>query len=122
MVRALSSISLQGGNLKIMHTYIVDMFVFGMSEGFASESGLHRILVVLTTERKMPTVRQSDGNVVVQEKRPQRHDPHRSKPRNKNCGVLQKVKAQAALYMGVLESTSSVCQVQSPRRGRDEVP
>jgi hypothetical protein len=58
---------------------------------------------MLTTERKMPTVRQSDGNVVVKEKRPQRHDPRRSKPRNNNCGVLQKVKAQAALYLGVLE-------------------
>ena len=86
-----------------MHTYIVDMFVFGRSEGFAGESGLHQILVVLTTERKRPTVRQSDGNVVVEEKRPQRHDPRRSKPRNKNCGVLQKVKSQAALYLGVLE-------------------
>jgi hypothetical protein len=60
----------QGGNLK-MHTYIVDMFVFGVSEGFAYEGGFHQILVVLTAERKMPTVRQSDGNVVVKEKRSQ---------------------------------------------------
>ena len=92
-----------------MHTYIVEMFVFGRSEGFAGESRLHQILVMLTierkmtTERKVPTVRQGDGNVVVKEKRPQRHDPRRSKPRNKNCGVLQKVKSQAALYLGVLE-------------------
>jgi hypothetical protein len=47
--------------------YIVDKFVFGRSEGFASESGLNQLLVMLTTERKMPTVRQSDGNVVVKE-------------------------------------------------------
>ena len=59
----------QGGNLQ-MHTYIVDMFVLGRSEGFVGESGLHQVLVVLTTERKVPTVRQGDGNVVVKEKRP----------------------------------------------------
>jgi hypothetical protein len=92
----------QGGNLE-MHTYIVDMFIFGRSEGFAGESGLHQILVVLATEREMPTVRQSDGDVVVEEKRAQRHDPGRSKPRDENCGILQKAKAQATLYLGVLE-------------------
>jgi hypothetical protein len=92
----------QGGNLK-MHKDTVDMFIFGGSEGFACEGGLHQILVVLTTERKMPAVRQSDSNVVVEEKRSQRHDPSRSKPRNKNCRVLQKVKAQATFHLGVLE-------------------
>jgi hypothetical protein len=60
----------QGGNLK-MHTDTVDMFVFGVSEGWVCESGLHQILVVLATEGETPTVRQSDSSVVVEEKRSQ---------------------------------------------------
>ena len=73
----------QGGNLE-MHTYTVDMFVFGGVEGCSCEGGLHQILAVLATEREMPTVRQSDSNVVIEEERAQRHDPGRSKPRDKN--------------------------------------
>jgi hypothetical protein len=88
----------QGGNLE-MHTYTVDMFVFGGGEGWSYEDGLHQILVVLATEREMPTVRQSDSNVVVEEKRAQRHDPGRSKPRDENFGILQKMKAQATLHL-----------------------
>ena len=61
------------------------------------------ITVVLAAEGEMPTVRQSDSNVVVEEKRAQRHDPSRSEPRNKNCRILQKMKAQSTLHLGVLE-------------------
>ena len=92
----------QGGNLK-MHTDTVDMFVFGVSKGWVCEGVLRQILVVLAAEGEMPTVRQSDSNVVVEEKRSQRHDPSRSKPGNKNCVILQKVKAQATFHLGVLE-------------------
>jgi hypothetical protein len=61
----------QGGNLK-MHMDTVDMFVFGVTEGWVcEEGGLHQILVVLAAEGKMPTVHQSDSNVVVEEKRSQ---------------------------------------------------
>ena len=42
-------------------------------------------------ERHMPAVRQSDGNVVIVEKLTQRHDPSRSKPRDENGGILQKM-------------------------------
>jgi hypothetical protein len=86
-----------------MHTDIVDMFVFGVSEGWVCEGGLHQMLVVLAAEREMPTVCQSDSNVVVKEKRSQRHDPSRSKPRDKNFGILQKMKLQATFHLGVLE-------------------
>jgi hypothetical protein len=87
-----------------MHTDTVDhMFVFGVGEGWVCEGGLHQILVVLVAEGEMSTVRQSDSNVVAEEKRSQRHDPNRSKPRNKTCGILQKVKAQATFHLGVLE-------------------
>ena len=58
---------------------------------------------MLAAEREMPTVYQSDSNVVVEEKRSQRHDPSRSKPRDKNFGILQKMKAQATFHLGVLE-------------------
>ena len=48
------------------------MFVFGVTEGWVcEEGGLHQILVVLAAEGKMPTVHQSDSNVVVEEKRSQ---------------------------------------------------
>ena len=58
---------------------------------------------MLAAEGEMPTVRQSDSDVVVEEKRSQRHDPSRSKPRHKNFGILQKMKAQATFHLGVLE-------------------
>ena len=51
----------------------------------------------------MPTVRESDSNVVIAEKRMQRHDPGRSKPQDKNVGILQKMKTMATLHLGVLE-------------------
>ena len=79
------------------------MFIFGGGERCSCEGGLHQILVVLATEGEMPTVHQSDSNVVVEEKRAQRHDPSRSKPRDKNFRILQKMKAQATLPLGVLE-------------------
>ena len=43
----------QGGNLE-MHTYTVDIFIFGGGEGCSCEGGLHHILVVLATEREVP--------------------------------------------------------------------
>ena len=86
-----------------MHTYTVGMFVFRGGEGCSCEGGLHQILVVLATEREMPTVRQSDSNVVIEEKRTQRHGPGWSEPRDKNFEILQKIKTQATLHLGVLE-------------------
>jgi hypothetical protein len=39
---------------------------------------------------------------VIEEKIMQRHDPGESKPRDKNFRILQKMKAQATLHLGVL--------------------
>jgi hypothetical protein len=41
--------------------------------------------------------------MVSEEKLTQRHDPGRSELRDKNCGILQKMKTQATLHLGVLE-------------------
>ena len=69
----------QGGNLE-MQTYTVDMCVVKGGEGFTLQGELYQILVMLTAERDMPAVRQSDGNVVIVETLTQRHESSRSKP------------------------------------------
>jgi hypothetical protein len=73
------------------------MFIVGVGKQTTFHGGLHQILVY------MPAVRQSDGNVVIVEKLTQRHEPSRSKPQDKNCGILQKMQAQATLHLGVLK-------------------
>ena len=91
----------QGGNLEIQ-TNTVDMFVVGGVKGATLQSELHQILVMLTAEKDIPAVRQNDGNVVTVEKLTQRHEPS-WKPQDKNVGILQKMKTQATLHLGVLE-------------------
>ena len=54
------------------------MSVVGVGKQTTFHGGLHQILVMLTAERYMPAVRQSDGNVVIVEKLTQRHEPSRS--------------------------------------------
>jgi hypothetical protein len=62
----------QGSNLEIQ-TNTVDIFVVGVGKRAIAQGGLHQILVMLTAERNVPAVRQSDGNVVIVEKLTQRH-------------------------------------------------
>ena len=78
------------GNLEV-HTNTVDMFVVQVGKRAITQSGLHQILVMFTVEMYMPAVRQSNGNVVIVEELTQRHDPVRSKPRDKNVGFLQEM-------------------------------
>jgi hypothetical protein len=77
-----------GGNLEIQ-TNTIDMFVLGVGNRATFQGGLHQILVMLTAERYVPAVCQSDGNVVIVEKLTQRHEPNRSKkPRDRNVRIL----------------------------------
>ena len=79
-----------------------NMFMVGAGKQTTFQGGRHQILVMLTAEKDIPAVRQNDGNVVTVEKLTQRHEPS-WKPQDKNVGILQKMKTQATLHLGVLE-------------------